>query len=66
MIVTVDVPELPWETVTLVGDNVNEPVELVLDPATSTVTVPVEAENFESPEYVAVITCDPDVVDEKV
>lgn len=31
-----------------------------------TVTVPVELANVEFPEYVAVMTCDPDVVEEKV
>lgn len=62
--VTADVPELPWEIVTLAADNVKLPVEDV--PLTSTVTVPVEPANVESPEYLAVITCAPEVVDEKV
>lgn len=67
MIVTVDVPELPCETVMLVADNAKLLVEEVpLVPPTSTVTVPVEDANFESPEYFAVMTCAPDVDDEKV
>ncbi len=41
-----------------------EPVPVV-EPMV-TVTVPVELENVESPEYVAVITWEPEVVDEKV
>ena len=35
-------------------------------PPTVTTTVPVEPANVESPEYVAVITWEPDVVDEKL
>ena len=49
------------------ADSVKLPVEeLPLVPATSTVTVPVEAANVESPEIFAVMTCAPDVVEEKV
>ena len=58
------VPVYPPEgvTVTVVEP---EPPEPVLEPI-DTVTVPVELENVESPEYVAVMTCEPDVVEEKV
>ena len=53
--------------VTLVAASVKLPVEVVVvDPETSTVTVPVEGAKVESPEYVAVITCSPEVLDEKV
>lgn len=65
-IVTVEVPELPCEMVTLVADRVKLPLELVLDPETVTVTVPLEAAKVESPAYVAVITCAPEVVEENV
>lgn len=65
--VTVDVPELPCETVALVADSVKLPVEEVpLVPLTSTVTVPVEEANSESPEYFAVMTCAPEVLEEKL
>lgn len=64
--VTVEVPELPCETVTLVAERVKLPLELVLDAATVTVTVPLEAAKLESPEYVAVITCAPEAVEENV
>jgi hypothetical protein len=45
---------------------VNVPLEELLLPATSTETVPVDAANVESPEYFAVMTCSPYVVEEKV
>jgi hypothetical protein len=37
-----------------------------LDPPTLTLTVPEELANVVSPEYLAVITCDPEVLEEKV
>ena len=44
-----------------------EPPEPAVEPdPTVTVTVPVEAANVELPEYVATMTCDPEVEDEKV
>jgi hypothetical protein len=64
--VTVEVPELPCETVTPVADRVKLPVELVVDAATVTVTVPLDAAKVELPEYVAVMTCAPDVVEANV
>lgn len=65
--VTAEVPELPWDTVTFVADSVKvPPEEPPLDPPTLTVTEPVEEARVEFPEYVASITCEPDVVDEKV
>ena len=64
--VTVEVPELPCETVTLVADKVKLPLELVVDAPTVTVTAPLEAAKVASAEYVAVITCAPEVVEEKV
>ena len=63
--VMVDVPELPADTVTLVAVNVNEPAaELVEDP-TVTTREPVEPAYVASPEYVASITWDPAVAEEK-
>ena len=64
--VTVEAPELSCETVTLVADRVKLPLEVVVDAATVTVTVALEAAKAESPEYVAVITCAPEVVEENV
>lgn len=62
----VEVPEAPCETVTLVADRVNVPLaDVPLDP-TFTVITPLDAANAESPEYLAVITCAPEVVEEKV
>ena len=58
----VEVPEVPAEIVKFVAANVNVP----MDAPTVTVSVPVEAAKVESPEYVAVITCEPVVADEKV
>lgn len=64
---TVEVPELPCETVTLAAASVNvPPLDPPLDPPTLTVTEPVDPEKVESPEYVALMTCEPDTVDEKV
>jgi len=64
--VIVEVPEAPCETVTLVADRVNVPLaDVPLDP-TFTVITPLDAANAESPEYLAVITCAPEVVEEKV
>ena len=63
--VMVDVPALPADTVKLVAAKVNEPVvELVEDP-TVTTKDPVEPAYVASPEYVASITCDPAVAEEK-
>jgi hypothetical protein len=42
------------------------PEPVVEDEPIVTVVVPVEAANVELPEYAAVMTCDPDVVEEKV
>jgi hypothetical protein len=52
-------------TVTVEDPEPPEP-ELDDDEPIDTVTLPVEPANVESPEYVAVMTCEPDVVEEKV
>ena len=64
--VMVEVAELPCKTVILLADKLKLPLELVLDAATVTVTEPLEAAKVASPEYVAVITCAPEVVEENV
>ncbi len=58
----VEVPELPAEAVALVALN----VKLPLAAPTDTDALPVDGANVESPEYVAVITCAPVVLDENV
>ncbi len=65
--VTVEVPELPADTLMFPALTLNEP-ELDVPEALPTVTtvVPVEPENTVSPEYVATITWEPLVVEEKV
>ena len=65
VMVMVDVPELPAETVRLVAANVNEPLDELVEEPTVTTAVPVEPAYVVSPEYVASITCDPAVVEEK-
>jgi hypothetical protein len=50
--------------VTVVEPEPPEPV-LEVEPIV-TVTVPVELAKVESPEYVAVITCEPEVLEENV
>jgi len=57
----VDVPELPAETVTLVADRVK-----LFWAAIVTVSEPLDVAYVESPEYVAVMVCEPVVVEEKV
>lgn len=65
--VTVDVPDLPWATVTFVADIENVPLpEPPPDPPTFTVTEPVDAAKVESPEYSPSITCAPAAVEENV
>ena len=65
VMVMVDVPELPAETVRLVAANVNEPLDELVEEPTVTTTDPVEPAYVASPEYVASITCDPAVAEEK-
>lgn len=62
MTVRLDVPELPAATVKLVADTVKLPVA---EP-TVTKSEPVDAAYVESPEYVALMICEPLVVEEKL
>ena len=61
MIVTVELPELPWLTVTLVAASVNVPLPELVVP-TATWTTPTEmAKLLEMPGKVATIWCVPAV-----
>lgn len=65
VMVMVDVPELPADTVKLVAAKVNEPVVEPVEDPTVTTKDPVEPAYVPSPEYVVSITCDPAVAEEK-
>jgi len=60
------VPVYPPEGVTVTVVDPEPPEPELDDEPIVTVTVPVELANVEFPEYVALMTCDPDVVEEKV